>query len=182
LPHGLLLITNSIEQSPPSKANCHSTSQKIPCLIWNQKFHYCVHKSLPLIPLRRIQSAPLNISLRSILILSSHLCLGLWSGHIPSGFLIKTLHAFLTSPMHATCPFHLTVLELITLVILGEAYKLCNMNFHPKLMNAEHLCKQYTMHNVIRSKVLLKNPDSMAKIFSSAFYICLIKNVMLLQI
>jgi hypothetical protein len=41
--------TNSIEQSPSLKANSHSATQEIPCLLWNLKIHYCVHKGLPLV-------------------------------------------------------------------------------------------------------------------------------------
>ena len=45
---------------------------------------------------------------KSTLILSSHLLLCLQSGLFPSGFLTKTLYAFLLSPIRATCrrPFH----------------------------------------------------------------------------
>jgi hypothetical protein len=39
-----------MQQSPSWEANSHSASQDIPHLLWNQKFHYCVHKSLPLVP------------------------------------------------------------------------------------------------------------------------------------
>jgi hypothetical protein len=43
---------------------------------------------------------------------------------IPSDFMTKILYAFLIFPIRATCPAHLTRLDLITLVIVGKAYKL----------------------------------------------------------
>jgi len=73
---------------------------------------------------RCIQSMPSPISLTSILILSSHLCLGLPSGFYPSGFPIKILYSFLISPMRATCSAHLIHFDIVTLIIFVIANKL----------------------------------------------------------
>ena len=66
---------------------------------------------------------PHPTSWRSILILSTHLRLGLPSGLFPFGFPTKTLYTPLSSPIRATCPAHLILLDFITRTILGEEYK-----------------------------------------------------------
>ena len=64
------------------------------------------------------------ISSRSILILSSHLRLGLPKGLFPVGLPVKILKALLLSSILATCSANLKLLDLINLTIIGERYKL----------------------------------------------------------
>ena len=68
----------------------------------------------------------MHICLRSILILSTHLALGLPKSLFPAGASVEILKAFLPSSTLATWPAHLCLLDLITLNILGERYKLLN--------------------------------------------------------
>ena len=71
-----------------------------------------------------IQSiCPHSTSWSSILTLSTHLRLGLPSRLFPYGFPTKTLYTPLSSPIRATCPAHLILLDFITSTILGEKYK-----------------------------------------------------------
>ena len=74
---------------------------------------------------RSIQSRrPHPTSKRSILQTFSHLRLGLPSCLFPSGFHTKTLYVPLLSPLRATCPAQLILLDLITRIIFGEEYRL----------------------------------------------------------
>ena len=80
------------------------------------------HLSLPWVsPIQSIYPHP--TSWRSILILSTHLRLGLPSGLLPFSFPTKTLYTPLSSPIRSTCPAHLILLDFITRTILGEEYR-----------------------------------------------------------
>jgi hypothetical protein len=86
--------TTSMEQNPSWEANRSSASQDVLRVLWNPKFHYHIHKRLPPVPiLSHINPvrAPHPTSWRSILLLSSHLHLGLRTGLLPSGHPTKTL-------------------------------------------------------------------------------------------
>ena len=61
-------------------------------------------------PIQSIYTHP--TSRRSIIILSTHLQLGLPSGLFPTGFPTKTLYTPLSSPIRATCPAHLILHDL----------------------------------------------------------------------
>jgi hypothetical protein len=82
--HTLSRKSSLMELSPSwEAANCAAT-QELPGILWNPKVH-CPPLSLSWA--RSIQSIPSQpISLRSILILSTHLRLGHPSGLFPSGF------------------------------------------------------------------------------------------------
>ena len=45
------LLTYSMEQSSSWEANQFSASQEIPRILWNPKVHYCIHRSLPPVPI-----------------------------------------------------------------------------------------------------------------------------------
>ena len=80
-----VLLTYSMVQSPSWEANWFSASQEIPRILWNLNIHYRLHKCPP--PIRTLSQndpdhALHSTSCRRILILSSHLRLGLPSGLI----------------------------------------------------------------------------------------------------
>ena len=85
-------------------------------------------------PIQSIYPHP--TSWKSVLILSTHLRLGLPSALFPSDFPSKALYTPFSSPIRATCPAHLILLDFITRTILGEEYKsfsssLCNLLYSP---------------------------------------------------
>jgi hypothetical protein len=118
------------------------------------KVHNCIHKSTD-----PCLMSPQPISPRSILLLFTHLHLGLPSGHFPSDSLADNLYAFLFSPNHSTFPAHLILLDFIILIILGEEHNIRSSSLCSFFPTSRHLIP-------LRSKYppqhpVLKHPQSM---------------------
>ena len=112
---------NSMQQRP-WKAVCSSASKEIPCTSCIPKVHYYVHKSLLTVPILSscIQGTPIHpISSKSVLILLSHLSLGLVCGLFPVCSYQEPVGISIL-PTHGTCLAHLMLFNLITWIIFGE--------------------------------------------------------------
>ena len=92
----IYLLTYSMVQSPSWEANWFGASQEIPRISRNPKVHYRTYKHLPPVSIlgqpNPVHTSTSYTSWRSILILSTHLRLGLPSRLSPSGFPSKTLY------------------------------------------------------------------------------------------
>jgi hypothetical protein len=118
-----LELTYSMEQSPSWEANWLHLIKTFPAFYGTRRFitAFINARHLSLSWASSIQSThPHPTSRRSILILSSHLRLGLPSGLLLSGFPTKTLYTPLPFPIRATCPAHPILLHIITRTILGK--------------------------------------------------------------
>ena len=125
------------------ESNRFSASQEIPRVLLNQNIQYRFYKCPPSVPVLSQISAyvpTIPFPWRFISILSSNLRPGL-----PSGLPTKTLHTPVLSPIHATCPVHLILLDLITRIIFGEEYRSLNSS----------LCT--SLHSPVTSSLLEPN-------------------------
>jgi hypothetical protein len=128
--HLIKTKTSCMELSHSWEAASCAATQELSTILWNLKVHNHVHKNPSLVSILSqiypVHSTPSYISLRSILVLSTHLHLGLSSGLFPSGFPTNILYALL--PIHTMCPAH--ICDLVILIIIGEEYKLWSSSLH----------------------------------------------------
>ena len=124
-------------QSPSWEANWFAASQEIPLISRNLKVHYRTHKHPPPVSILD-QPNPVHIPTSHLLEIHPNIIhpsmprSPQWS--LSLQFPTKTLYTPLSSPIRATCPAHLILLDFITRTILCEEYKsfsssLCNL-FH----------------------------------------------------
>ena len=126
-----------MEHSPSWEASRFSVSPDTPRILWNPKVYYGIHNSPPPVPiLSHINPvhAPHPTSWKSILILSSHLSLGLPKGLFPWDFLTKSLYEPLLSPYVPHTPLSRLILLDLTTRIFGQEYKSLN----PSLCSSLH--------------------------------------------
>jgi len=119
-PHKLTNVTPCSRVLFEKRIASHSASQEIPHLLWNQKVHYLVHQSPPLVPILSLTHPVHKFSsyfpkIHSYTIFPSVLRSSELS--LPFKFCEKILYAFLVPLMHTHSPwFH----HFIT---FGEEYK-----------------------------------------------------------
>ena len=130
-----VLLTYSMVQSPSWEANWFAASQEIPRISRNPKVHYRTNKPPPPVSILR-QPNPVHIPASHLLEIHPNIIhpstprSPQWSPSIRFPHQ-DPIHP-LSSPIRATCPAHLILLDFITRTILGEEYKpfnssLCNL-------------------------------------------------------
>ena len=115
-----------MEQIPSWEANRFSASQEIPHILWSPKVRYRTHKCPPPVPILR-QFDPVQTPITYFLKIHLNTIVPSRPGSpkwpLSVRFPTKILYAPLLSPIRATFPAHLILLDFITRTIRGEEYR-----------------------------------------------------------
>ena len=126
-------------QSPSWEANWFAASQEIPRISRNPKVHYRTHKCPPTVPILG-QPNPVHIPTSHLLEIRRNIINPSMPMSPQCTLSLRFPHQDpihpLSSPIRATCPAHLILLDFITRTILGEGYRsfsssLCNLLHSP---------------------------------------------------
>ena len=126
-------------QSPYWEANWFAASQEIPRISRNPKVHYRTHKRPPPVSILG-QPNPVHIPTSHLLDIRPNIIHPSTPRSPQWSLSLRFPHQDpihpLSSPIRATCPDHLILLDFITRTILGEEYKsfsssLCNFLHFP---------------------------------------------------
>ena len=143
----MCLILTYLLHGAESFLRSSAASQEIPRIFGTLRFLTVSARHLSVSWANSIQSPqPPPTSWRSILILTSHLCLGLLNGLFPSGFPTRTLCTPLPSPIRAICPAHLILLDFTTRTILGKEYRSLHSPVTSSLLGSDTLLNTLFSH------------------------------------
>jgi len=120
-----------MQQRPSWEANRLSANQEIPRTLWNPKVHYRIHKCPSPVPILShidpVHARTLHFLKIRFNITLPYIYLGLPRSLVHSGSPNKSLCTLLLSPIRATCPIHLLILDLITRSILGVGVQIITL-------------------------------------------------------